>query len=499
MIRKLTKTLVLLVLGATEVNAAIWIDADDLYLRHHIQRLADHNIITAPVTTYPLMWDSIDDDLLRANSERLPKGLQDSYAYVFHFFQQAKSSRHTNQIALSVATEAPRLSGFGHSTRERANLLISKEYLGSFWAAKLSTQLRKPSTGGSKTTFDDSYIAAIYGNWIIRAGAISQWWGPGWESSLILSDNARPLPALSLSRSNSDAFESAPLNWIGPWTFTAQMARLETQRHVPNAMLWSMRGSFKPHPSLEIGGNWSIQWGGKGQPGSLKDFWKALSSQAQCANGQNECDPSMNTKLGNQLAGIDVRWNNSLFDIPFSLYGQTIGEDSVSYIKPADKAYVWGLDLTINIAQTSVRFFAEYTETEVACGTNPNSLNCYYEHGTYHTGYRYYGRAIGTTFDNDARIVTIGAIGSTRAMNHWSAKLRVGTLNSDNIDRAPEDPLLGNTVSQVAEELVEMELEYQRPMWKGMLSLTTQISHSSYITRNSENEFNLAVRWDLRY
>lgn len=489
----------LFLLWAEQSQASLWIDANNLPLRHHIQQLADYNIITAPVTTYPLMWDAIDNDLLRAEDKKLPKNLKGSFAYVLHYYKQARRQKYSNQIALAAATKPPRLSGFGYNAREKANLTISNEHIGNFWAAKLSTQLRQSTDDGTQTTFDDSYIAAIYGNWIVRAGAISQWWGPGWESSLILSNNARPLPAISLSRSNSDAFKTPWLSWIGPWTFTAQMAKLESERYVPNALLWSTRSSFRPLSNLEIGLNWSIQWGGNGQPHTLKYFWKALSSQSQCANGQNQCDPSLNTKLGNQLAGIDIRWSDRVFDVPFSIYGQTIGEDSVDYIKPADKAYVFGADITLNMSKIPVRIFAEYTDTEVACGTNANSLNCYYEHGTYQTGYRYHGKSIGSTFDNDAKIVTIGIIGSTEEMYNWSAKLRFGTLNSDNIDLSPNNPSAGNTVSEIAEDLIELELSYQRPIWRGMLSLQTQVSRSSYINDANTNDINLSARWDFRY
>lgn len=496
MIKLITSSILLL--SAGQATAAMWVDSNDISLRHHIQKLADYNIITAPVTTYPLMWDAIDNDLLRVQREELPKELEDSFAYVFHYYKQARYPKYSNQVVLSGSTQAPRLSGFGAKVREKASLTVSREHVGDFWAGKLSTQIRKLDDGGNETTFDDSYIAAIYGNWIFRAGAISQWWGPGWESSLIMSNNARPLPAISITRSNSDAFETPLLSWIGPWTFTTQMAKLESDRYVPNALLWSARGTFRPFSNLELGASWSIQWGGDGQPNSPKDFFKALASQEQCVNGESQCDSSQITKLGNQLAGYDLRWNDRLFDVPFSFYFQVVGEDSASSL-PTDKAYVYGADTTLNIADMPVRIFVEYTDTEVACGGDPDSLNCFYEHGTYRTGYRYQGKAIGSTFDNDASMVTIGIIGSTEEMHHWSGKLRFGELNSDNIDRGFNSALIGNTVSKVAEDLVELELTYQRPIFRGMLSIQTQISQSNFQDDSSDNDINISAQWDYRF
>jgi len=276
------------------------------------------------------------------------------------------------------------------------------------------------------------------------------------------------------------------------------MAKLESDRHIPNALLWSARSTVRPFSNLELGASWSIQWGGDGQPNSPKDFFKALASQEECSNGEEQCDPAQNTKLGNQIAGFDLRWNERIFDTPVSFYAQVVGEDSANSL-PTDKAYIYGIDTSINIATIPVRIFVEYTETDVACTGNPNSLNCYYEHGTYRTGYRYQGRTIGSTFDNDANMVTVGIIGSTEEMHHWSGKLRFGELNKDNIDVAFDSTSIGNTVSKVAEDLVELELIYQRPVFRGMLSLQTQISHSTFINDSSDTDVNVSARWDYRY
>lgn len=484
---------------SSQLLASPWIDANDLYLRNHIQQLADAGIITAPVTTYPLMWNAINNDLLHVDLSALTPRLADSYAEVLHYYRRAIGNKFNHRAKISLANEAKRLNGFGETHRQKAQLSLSTEHLANFWAGKISTQVRSEPEDDKTVTFDNSYFAATYGNWIVRAGAISQWWGPGWDSSLILSNNARPLPALSLNRSNSDAFETTWLSWVGPWTFTAQMARLESERHVPHAMLWSTRATARPISQLEIGVSWSIQWGGDGQPNSLSDFIKALTSQQQCANGASTCDPSLNTKLGNQLAGFDVRWSDTLFDIPFSVYAQTIGEDAVDYIKPADKAYVFGVDTVLTWDRQSLRLYAEYTETQVACGGDPNSLNCYYEHGTYRTGYRYHGRALGTTYDNDAKVWTLGAIGQRRNKHRWHAKLRVAQLNSDNIDRAPTSTTIGNQVSKIAEDLTQLEIQYQLPLFNGMLSLGADISHSTYLEKSSDNEFNADLAWEYRY
>jgi hypothetical protein len=50
-------------------------------------------------------------------------------------------------------------------------------------------------------------LPALLGNWSTSLGKVDRWWGPGWDGSLILSTNARPIPAISLDRRIAEPFE----------------------------------------------------------------------------------------------------------------------------------------------------------------------------------------------------------------------------------------------------------------------------------------------------
>lgn len=479
------------------VKASPWIDASDLYTRIDIQNLANAGVITAPVTTFPLMWAAISDDLEKANTNDLPIYLVSAHSRLMNKYKQIKNNKNQQKIKLSLASDTKRFNSFGSSQHEKAQLSLSVEGMYGNWFGKLSTQFRKSPIDGESKTLDNSQIAYLAGNWMIKVGSYQQWWGPGWDSSLILSNNARPLPALGLSRYNSKAFDSPWLSWIGPWTFTAQMAKLESERAIPNALLWSSRATIRPLTSLEVGLSWSMQWAGDGQPRSIKDFARSITGQETCANGASTCDPSLNTKLGNHLAGIDIRWSTNVAGVPLALYGQTIGEDAVQYVKPADKAYLFGIDSFIPL-KNPIHIFAEYTETQVACGTS-SALNCYYEHSTYKTGYRYQRKALGTSFDNDAKIWTLGLSQQNDNGHKWSAKLRLGKLNSDNKDIYPNTPALGNQVSKISEELSQLELNYHLPLFQGLLSIGGDMSHSRFIDKASKNDVNIFTSWEYRY
>ncbi|MBT8100526.1 MAG: capsule assembly Wzi family protein, partial [Gammaproteobacteria bacterium] len=69
-------------------------------------------------------------------------------------------------------------------------------------------------------------------------------------------------------------------------------------------------------------------------------------------------------------------------------------------------------------AGTSCRFYS-----------SRDIFNCAYNHPIYRTGYRYRGRSIGHSADNDARVVTAGLVLIDDAATSWHALARFGVLN----------------------------------------------------------------------
>ena len=113
---------------------------------------------------------------------------------------------------------------------------------------------------------DESMVGVVLGNWSVAASTQQRWWGPGWDGSLILGNNARPIPSLGIDRVFTDAFETKWLSWLGPWDLNVMFGELESERAVPNARFFGMRFNFRPIPSLEIGISRSAQWCGEGRP-----------------------------------------------------------------------------------------------------------------------------------------------------------------------------------------------------------------------------------------
>lgn len=500
--------------------AGPWVEPNDLALRNNIQLLADAGIITAPVTTYPLMWNAIKRDIMSAKISMLNEAQVQALNHVRFNYRYASSKQSITKSSIYLASDQNRFTSYGNDNFDQGNIESSNEFFVGNLAGKLQVNYRiglndNPELiQGSNLNIDGSFLAYKLGNWVVSAGAIERWWGPGIDTNLIMTTNSRPLPAISLTRDNSNAFETPWLSWIGPWTLTAQMAQLESARAVPDTLMWSTRATIRPFRGLELGAAWSFQWAGEGQPGSMKDFFKILFGGQECARDLPDCDPTLNTYQGNHIAGYDVRWSDTVFNLPYAIYYQTMGEDgSPNNGIITDKAHTAGVESRFTLFKQHIFANIEYTDTQVACSGDSSALNCFYEHGTYKSGYRYYRRTIGSTYDNDAQTLVATFLIQTTAGNSWQLKFRKAQLNTDNIDRFPDDINLGNPVSKVAEDVLQFDGQYKFIAFDSRFTLGLILTNSSFANNGDDssinsndnviyqdgNEVDAYVKWEYRF
>ena len=76
--------------------------------------------------------------------------------------------------------------------------------------------------------------------------------------------------------------------------------------------------------------------------------------------------------------------------------------------------------------------FVEYDDTSTH--SSASRYNVLYNHHTYQTGYRYQGRVIGATWDNDSTVTSIGAIGYLANGDRLEARFSKGELNVDSLN-----------------------------------------------------------------
>ena len=480
--------------------SAPWIEVDNIGLRADIQLLADTGVINLPVSTYPLMWESVAQSIKNIDLQQLSPTQQTAFIRLKKNLTEQTSSVGKAKIDASLTTGDTRFSSFGTRLSEKQRIGLGYEQMNSDWAGRINLNYANPddpNIDSNSLNFDGSYLAYKLGNWVISAASIEQWWGPGIDTSLIMSNNSRPLPAIAIRRNDSAAFKSPWLSWIGPWTFSAQMAQLENDRFVPDTKMWSSRAAFKPYRKIEFGVSWSYQWAGQGQPSSLDHFFRGLTGDTECINGASSCDEALQTKLGNQIAGFDLRWSDSIKGIPYSIYTQRIGEDSPEpgTIKISDRSYLYGIETQFTFDQFHILTNLEYTDTQANCGARGDtSQDCFYEHGTYRTGYRYYQRSIGSTYDNDAETIVLTLFAQHLNSDTWQIKFRNLDLNTNDRDRYPDNPQLGNSVSKIAQKVNQIEVQHEFDFYKGRLTLGGLFSDIRS-QQNDDSEFELILKY----
>ena len=315
-----------LILSASTAFAGPVAPPGDIGLRHDIQMLADYGVISGPVTTWPLSWDAIAADLQVAVDSRTvyPNAVEQTMQRVIgRANQQMVRGKPRMNGRLSLAEEPSRIQSFSSTPREEGEVSAGFSWVGERFSVDLNVTGAYEPLDDKEARGDSSRVAVDWGNVTIAASTMDRWWGPGWDGSLILSNNARPVPALTISRNRTHAFKTKLLSWLGPWDLETMFGRMEEERAIPNARFFGMRFVFRPVNSLEIGLSRTAQWCGDGRPCGFDVFTDLFLGK----DNIGDAGTTEETEPGNQLAGFDFRWSNMWFGQPMAFYAQAIGED----------------------------------------------------------------------------------------------------------------------------------------------------------------------------
>ena len=458
--RGILPVLALLWCFAAEAGPAI--APGDVALRHDIQRLADAGVISGPVTTWPLAWGPIAADISALDrTVELPAGVLQSLARVR---ARAQWEMQLDQLHfdahLSVAEKPTRMRSFADTPRETGEIGGGLDWTGERLSIQLQAQLVDSPADGEDFRADGSAIAVALGNFSISANTLDRWWGPGWDGSLILSNNARPMPAISLDRNFTDPFASKWLRWLGPWDLAVHFGQFESDRHIPDARFFGMRFNFRPIPSLEIGLSRTAQWCGEGRPCGLDIFIDLLLGN----DNRGDAGIDQSNEPGNQLAGIDFRWSNQWFGRANAIYGQAIGEDEAGGF-PSRYLVQLGIESSGMLGDRwSYRWYSELAGT--SCDAVKKEIfNCAYNHSIYKTGYRYRGRVVGHAYDNDARMVSTGLTLLDDQATQWHVLVRYGALNRGG---APDSR---NSLTPTRQDIASLDLTHTRVFTYGQIEI----------------------------
>jgi Capsule assembly protein Wzi len=388
-------------------------------------------------------------------------------------------------VEVAGTTDPWALRSFEDSPREEGEVTLAADWTGVRFAWKVSAGVVANPDDGQEFRPDGSYVAMNLGNWNISAGYLDRWWGPGWEGSLILSNNARPLPSIGIDRNEARPFTWPVLRWLGPWRFSTFMGQFEDDRDYPEALLFGMRFESRPLPSLQIAASRSAQWCGEGRPCDLSTFGDLLTG--------NDNDQALADQPGNQLAGFDVRWSWPGGRVPLALYAQAIGEDEAGFM-PSKYLGLFGAEGWGEWGSLSWRAHAEYADTACDFPTSPPEFGCAYTHNIYTSGYRYRGRVLGHTIDADGESMGVGLLLVEASGNQWNLLARNVKLNRAGV-------ALEHSLADGPATVVDVTLSHGRTVaWGniGVLLGYADVSGDSAARMENGARASLTWRYDLR-
>lgn len=420
-------------LGAPAVFAAPWAEPGDRRLRSDLELLADYGVLGGPVTSWPIPWAQVSASLSLLGDRALPLHVQRALSRVERLMPGLEDRRGIQtEIGVSATNKPTLIRDFGGSARGDGDgyIRVERQWSSTYVSARVG--YRDDPRNGDKN-FDGSYLAQAIGNWAVYGGYMEQWWGSGWESSLIFSTNARPLPKVGFKRLEPRPFETKWLNWLGPWQFESFVSLVDERREISDHIIAGIRLTFKPIDKLEIGFTRAMQLCGEGRSCGFGTWRKALIPFTGAENTGTTADP------GNQLASGDFRYGWSRGDSSYSLYGEIMGEDEIAGF--FDK-------ISVNLGGTMTRPWGEegafwrlgleYTDTLANRILGPlvtNQPGVSFAHFIFTDGFTYRGRVIGPSIGGDARSVSLTGLLTDSLNRSYRLSLRHAGFNKFGLAR----------------------------------------------------------------
>lgn len=472
-----------ILLAGLPARADPWIAPGDARLRHDIELLADAGIIRAPVTTWPMSWAEVARDVGAARlAADAPEWLRAALVRVHSGARRASRTGSLDWNARLAASEAPMaLRRFGEVPRESGEVSAGAQFTGQRFAYRLQATAVADADDGKDFRPDGSYGAVAFGNWMLHAGYVDRWWGPGWEGSLILGGNARPLPSVTIERNYSDPFEHPALAWIGRWRIAATVGRFESDRDdAPEANFFGARLTWKPLSQLEIGMSRSAQWCGEGRPCGAGTLWDLVTG--------NDNDQPFEEQPGNQLGGFDLRWTIPRF--PVAVYAQAIGEDEAGFL-PSKYLGLGGVEAWGGFGDWSWRAHVEYADTACDFAQSEETFGCAYRNAIYSEGYQYRDRSLGHSLDGDGEQWAGGLMLVDAEGRRWELALQDAEVN-----RAGANPV--HSVALAPTDIRSADLYHRRALLGGEISLSVGYEERSAAALD-ESDLRGFIEWRLGF
>lgn len=232
--------------------------------RHYLQLLADDAGLPLTTSHWPLPAAAVQDALNAvqpANAEQaqalayLQRALEQHLQTVQTSFQLRNRAEgaggfgqnHTPGSSFSLASDQAQWTGESVSFAGRIGLKLEQS------PNSLQTEFSGLGKEGQVQLRPDNAAAVLEWKGVnLQAFAHQNWWGPGWQSSLVNGHNSPAWIGLGLQRASVQRSASPWLSWLGPWTLEGFVARAQDPVVVANQpegyLYTGMRMTFKPAP-----------------------------------------------------------------------------------------------------------------------------------------------------------------------------------------------------------------------------------------------------------
>ena len=274
--------------------------------------------------------------------------------------------------------------------------ILARQEESPFVSAHASAAAFFGEIGDTGTRIGETAIETGHPSASLQFGKIAAWYGPGRRGALIFTNNAQSYPGVRLRNPVPIAVPGL-LSFLGNAQYDLFLARLESDRPIPNPLLFGMRLAARPSRYLELGLSRSMIYGGKGHDSGLSAWWDAFK-------GENTNDPG-ETGLVNQIAGFDLTLTLPFAYQPVQAYLEMAGEDEAGSIPfPSKFAYVTGVFLPALFGSAAHDLRVEWARNH----WRGNGL-AWYVHPVSGGGYAHFyrGRVLGHPMGNDAQDLSV--------------------------------------------------------------------------------------------
>jgi len=448
--------MVIALVAAPVASAAPWLESGKLQLRSDLELLAAHRLINPLVTEWPVPRGqllALDEDALRAQplyvqvaARRVQAALSDDE------FSQTVDARFASRPAV--------VRRFDTVARDEADIRAGLQWNGETIGGALRVgALYDEPDRDLDATLDGSYLTALLGNIRIYGGWVERWDGPGWTSSLILSNNARPFPKIGLMREDPRPAESRWLSWLGPWQANFLLGYLDDDRIDDDTAFGSLRLSISPLPGLELTAMRSVEFCGKGHECKPLDAAFHLNNDDRSTNSTND------------EATLEIKYTGVHRGITVSPYFQMMNEDTGPFTH-SYTSHLGGLSLAGPWRDRGAHWRAtlEYVDTAATYNAFDFSRHFHgiaYGNAGYPDGFRYRGRTLGFSLDSDSKLASLDLRFFDEAGRSYSLtafRARISSPELAAIQASGESPYQYNVVSAASRAFNEIDAGVSVPL-----------------------------------